>query len=697
MLVKKSLLVLLPLLVAANFIYTQTLGDQPKTDLVPTSDQSKVSVVIGQILSQYHYQKTAVDDSLSSELLDNYLKNLDYGRMYFLASDVKGFEKYRYQLDNDLKDGNLAPAYEIYQVYKTRAAERNVYVTQLLAKEMDFTADEYFNVDREKAPWAKNTEEVNDIWRKRIKSEALNLKLNNKKWDEIAKVVGERYKNIDKAVSQSTSEDVFEAYMNSFAENIDPHTSYLSPARSANFKIDMARALEGIGASLREVNDYTTVMEVIAGGPAFKSEKIKKNDRIVAVAQGDDGKMVDVIGWRTDEVVKLIRGAKGTVVRLQILPSEADITASPRELRLVRDKIKLEESSAQGEIVPVTHNNKPYRLGIIKIPAFYGDYESRQKGDANYKSTTNDVKRIIKELQAQKMDALVLDLRNNGGGLLSEAVDLTGLFITEGPVVQVRNSNGSVDVLKDTDRSQLYTGPLAVLINRFSASASEIFAGAIQDYKRGVIVGEQSYGKGTVQSQVDLNRFIQGSDKLGQMNLTIAKFYRVTGSSTQLRGVTPDVELPSVFSAADFGESSQTHALPWDQITSSSFKAVNTVSEKLVAVLDKNYEKRLVSDADLKKLQQQITEAKKSRENTQISLQENKRRKERLESDKKSKLLADIDDEEDGEKPLKSVGSPTVTGTAATTAKPKKQFDLKNDDYLKETTRLVAEMLLASK
>lgn len=459
----------------------------------------------------------------------------------------------------------------------------------------------------------------------------------------------------------------------------------------------MARALEGIGASLRQVNDHTTVMEVIAGGPAFKSGKIKKNDRIVAVAQGDDGKMVDVVGWRTDEVVKLIRGAKGTVVRLQILASEADITATPAELRLVRDKIKLEESSAQGEIVPVMHNGKPYRLGIIKIPAFYGDYESRQKGDANYKSTTNDVKRIIKELQAQKMDALVLDLRNNGGGLLTEAVDLTGLFISEGPVVQVRNSNGSVDVLRDTDRAQQYAGPLAVLINRFSASASEIFAGAIQDYKRGVILGEQSYGKGTVQSQVDLNRFLQGTDKLGQMNLTIAKFYRVTGSSTQLKGVTPDVELPSMFSAADFGESSQAHALPWDQIASSNFKAVNTVSEKLVAVLDKNYEKRLVSDADLKKLQQQVDEVKKMRENTQVSLQEDKRRKERLEADKKNKLLADIDAEED--ETATNTAAPAASGgtSAAIGTKPKKQFDLEKDYHLKETTRLVAEMLLASK
>jgi carboxyl-terminal processing protease len=693
MIVKKSLLVLLPLLVGANFIYTQTFDNQPKTDLTPTGDQSKVSVMIAQILSQYHYQKTNIDDSVSSQLLDNYLKNLDYNRMYFLASDVQGFEKYRYQLDNDLKEGNLKAAYEIYQIYKNRATERDAYVAKLLEKEMDFTVDEYYDTDREKAAWAKTNDELNELWRKNIKEQALRLKLTNKKWDEISKVVGERYKNIDKIISQTTSEDVFEAYMNAFAENIDPHTSYLSPARSANFKIDMTRSLEGIGATLRELNDYTTVSEVIPGGPAFKSKQIQKGDRIVAVAQGDDGKPVDVIGWRVDEVVKLIRGAKGTIVRLQILPSGADVASPTRELRLVRDKIKLEEQSAKGEIVPITHNGKPFRLGVIQIPAFYANYEDRQKGETNYKSTTNDVKRIIGELQAQKMDALVLDLRNNGGGLLSEAVDLTGLFIQDGPVVQVRNSNGSIDVLKDNDKSQTYAGPLAVLINRFSASASEIFAGAIQDYKRGVIVGEQSYGKGTVQSQVDLNRLMQGSDKLGQVNLTIAKFYRITGNSTQLKGVTPDVQLPSVFSAAEFGESSQAHALPWDQIPASNFKPVNTISDKLVSVLEKNYEKRLQTDADLKELQNQISEAKKARSNTRISLQEAKRRKEREEEEKKNKLLAAAEEDVQDTPPTGGSTEPTT----AVPQKPQKLYNLSKDDYLKETTRLVADLLLTAK
>ncbi|MCU0353166.1 MAG: carboxy terminal-processing peptidase [Cytophagales bacterium] len=683
MIVKKSLLVVLPLLLGANLLYNRNFDDQPKTDLTPTADQIKVSTVVAQLMSQYHYQKITLDDSLSSHLLDEYLKRLDYNRMYFLASDVQGFEKYRYQLDNDLKKGELAPAYEIYQVYKKRAAERNAHVAKLLEKEMDFSADEYYETDREKAPWAKTTAELDDLWRKSVKEQALRLKLaKDRKWDEIAKVVGERYKNMDKIIGQTTSEDVFEAYMNAFSENVDPHTTYLSPARTANFKIDMSRSLEGIGAQLREINDYTTIQEVMPGGPAFKSKQVKKGDRIVAVAQGDDGKMVDVVGWRVDEVVKLIRGAKGTVVRLQILSAEMDVTASPRELRLVRDKIKLEEQLAKGEIVPIMHNGKPFRLGVIQIPAFYANYEDRQKGDANYNSTTNDVKRIIGELQSQKMDALVLDLRNNGGGLLTEAVDLTGLFIPEGPVVQVRNSDGSIEVLKDNDPSQTYNGSLAVLINRFSASASEIFAGAIQDYKRGVVVGEQSYGKGTVQRQVDLNRIVQGTERLGQVNLTTAKFYRVTGNSTQLRGVTPDVQFPSIYSAAEFGESSQPNALPWDQIPTAAFKPMNSVSAKLVEVLEKNYEKRLLTDADLKKLQQQINEVNRMRDNKRVSLQESKRRKEREEEEKRSKLLASADD------------AVEETTEAAPDQEPKKKiFNLQKDDYLKETSRLIAELL----
>ncbi len=683
MFMKKLLLLLLPILVGANLLLNRAdhENDNKKVnlgDIAPDSNHSKVGMLVTQIFSQYHYKKTALTDSLSSHILDQYIKDLDFNRLYFVASDIEKFEKYRYELDDDLKDGKLDAAYDIFNIYKQRVNERNAYVAQLLQKEFDYTTDEYYESNREKASWSKTDKELNDIWRKQIKSQALSLKLSGKKWDETTKLLGDRYKNIDKFITQSTSEDVFQTYMNAFAENIDPHTSYLSPNNSASFKIEMSKTLEGIGATLQTENDYTKVNDIVPGGPAHKSGLIKKGDKIAGVAQGEDGKFVDVIGWRIDEVVKLIRGPKGTTVRLQIIPAEAGPEHIAHEIKIVRDKIKLEDQVAKKEIVPVTQNGKTYKLGVITIPNFYMDFDERQKGVKNYTSTTNDVRRLIGELKAQNINGLVIDLRNNGGGLLTEAVDLTGLFIADGPVVQVRNTNGSVDVLKDSDSQQVYDGPLAVMVNRFSASASEIFAGAIQDYKRGLIIGEQTYGKGTVQSQLDLNRFIPDQEeKLGQVNLTIAKFYRVTGSSTQHKGVTPDIELPALYSAAEFGESSQPNALPWDQIKSSNFKPYQNITESLVAKLESNYEKRMKTDTELKNFAQTVDEAKKARENTKVSLQESKRRKEREEAEKRLKLDAFESEESSSE------------------AAPKEKTPAKKDVYLKETTRVVADMLVA--
>jgi carboxyl-terminal processing protease len=684
MIMKKFLLLLLPLLVGANFLFfrMQTSDERKVKDgeLAPTDDQVKVGLLVTQIFSQYHYKKTRLDDSLSANIMEQYLKNLDYNKMYFLASDIEKFNKHRFQLDDNLKDGEFAVPYEIFNVYRTRVKERDAYVKQLLEKEFDYTVDEYYDSEREKAPWAKSAAELNEVWRKYVKNQALSLKLAGKSWTEASKTLGDRYQNIDKSIAKSTSEDVFQAYMNSFAENIDPHTNYLSPASSANFKIEMSRTLEGIGATLKSENELTTVAEIIIGGPAFKSKLIKKGDKISAVAQGDDGKFVDVVGWRIDEVVKLIRGPKGTVVRLQIIPLEAGAEAAvTREIRIVRDKIKLEDQLAKGSVVPVTQNGKTQRLGVITIPSFYANFEDRQKGEKDYTSTTNDVRRIIGDLTKQGIDGLVLDLRSNGGGLLTEAVDLTGLFINEGPVVQVRNSNGSIEVLKDTDRDQVYSGPLAVMINRFSASASEIFAGAIQDYKRGIVIGEQTYGKGTVQSQVDLNRFLPGqADKLGQVNLTIAKFYRVTGSSTQHKGVTPDIQLPSMFSAAEFGESSQPNALPWDQIKSTTFKPLGTVMPDAIAKLDKRYQQDLKTDSDLQEVVKEIAAVQKSRSNTRVSLHESKRKKEREEAAQKiASLSEEAETLEEGTPPT---GQPT-------------KEKVKKDPYLKETTRLMAEYL----
>lgn len=689
---KKVLIILYCVLLAGVLPAQQIAKNTPGKpaaggDLRPSQQQAKVQQLITQILTQGHYRKLALDDSLSSAIFDRYLQSLDNNKVIFLASDIAQFEKYRTAIDDDLKQGELTPAYTIFNTFKNRFDERMNYVSALLDKPFDFTVDETYNTDREKAPWPKSTAESDELWRKMIKSQALSLKLSGKKPEEISKTLKERYQNQQKALTRFTSEDVFSEYINAFSGAVDPHTNYFSPAASDNFKIDMSLSLEGIGASLRTENDYTKVAEIIAGGPAFKSKLLRKDDRIVAVAQGTDGKMVDVVGWRIDEVVKLIRGPKGTTVRLQILPAGSDEAALPREITLVRDKIKLEEAAAKKEIVPITQDGKTMRMGVITIPTFYMDYEEAQKGNKNFNSTSRDVRRMIKELNTEKIDGLIIDLRNNGGGSLSEAIELSGLFIPDGPVVQVRDASGKIDVMKDPDPSQVYTGPLAVLINRFSASASEIFAGAIQDYKRGVVIGEQTYGKGTVQNMVGLDRFMRNEgEKLGDLKLTIAKFYRVTGSSTQHKGVSPDIALPSRFSAEEFGESSQPSALPWDQIKSTGFKPTNNVSPALITKLEANVEKRMKADPEWKQYQSAIEELKKAQKKTEISLQEAKRKKERDELEQKRSVANKIESSD-----------PEVPEEESSEQKPADSKDSKAKDlYLNEGAKILADMLVVN-
>jgi carboxyl-terminal processing protease len=646
--------------------------------VMPTQKQEKVDQLVTEILTKYHYRKLSLNDSLSSAIFDRYLKTLDGNRVYFLASEVANFEKYRNQLDECLKEGELMPAYEMFNVFKSHFKERNDYANQLINTGFDFTVDESYSPDREKAAWFKNPQEMNEEWRKMIKNQALSLKLSGKSWDETVKVLRDRYKVQDKSIAQYNSEDVFQLFMNAFAEAVDPHSSYFSPATAANFKIDMSNSLEGIGASLRTENDYTKVAEIIAGGPAFKSKLLFKDDKITAVAQGESGPMVDVVGWRIDEVVKLIRGPKGTTVRLQILPASEGDNAPPKEIKLVREKVKLQDQAAKKEVVPVTQNGKTYKLGVITIPSFYLDFEAAQRKEKDYPSTTRDVRRLIQDLSAENVNGIVLDLRNNGGGSLSEAIELTGLFIPNGPVVQVRDMSGSVEVGKDPDPAEVYSGPLAVMTNRFSASASEIFAGAIQDYKRGIIIGEQTYGKGTVQNLIDLNRFIPDeSDKLGQLKLTTAKFYRVTGSSTQHRGVTPDIELPSAYSAEDFGESSEPSAMPWDQIAATKFTPTRNISDKLVASLESRYQQRLKSDTELKNYVEDVKELKEARARTTVSLQEAKRKKERDEAEKKRTSRNKLNGK---------VGGPENAKSAGNDAKSK-------DVFLDETKRIMADLL----
>ena len=609
------------------------------TDLKPKPVYGKEAKVVSFILDNNHYRKISLNDSLSSVILKEYLEALDNNKTYFTAADIAGFEKYRYQIDDLTKAENVDPAYEIYNVFKKRFDERMDYVlTKLVNENFDYTRDEYYETDRSKEPRAANTAEINDIWRKVIKHQALSLKLAGKKPEDIRKTLKERYERLVKTYTRDVNaEDIFSMYMNCITESYDPHTNYFSPAAAERFKQSISLSLEGIGARLQTENDYTKVVEILPGGPAEKSRLIKVNDRIVSVGQGEKGEMVDVIGWRIDDVVKLIKGPKGTRVRLGILPAETGVGGTVKEYLLTRDKIKLEDQQAKKQMINYQKAGKEMHLGVITLPSFYMDFEAYQKGDPNYNSTTRDVQRLIKELQREGMDGLVLDLRNNGGGSLAEAIDLTGIFIKNGPVVQVKNSANKIEVGADDDPSIVYNGPLVVLTNRFSASASEIFAGAIQDYNRGVVVGESTYGKGTVQTVIDLGKFINDpGSEVGQLKLTFQKFYRVTGSSTQHKGVMPDIKLPTALDPEQFGESSRASALPWDEIRGTLYQKTPVVNTRVIADLNKSYNNRLKTDPNLTRFVDSTAVAKRSMKDTRVSLNESIRKKELDEAQKRA-------------------------------------------------------------
>jgi carboxyl-terminal processing protease len=611
--------------------------------LKPKPVYGKEAKVVSYILDNNHYRKIQLNDSLSSAILDSYLKALDNNKSYFLASDVQSFEKYRFAIDDLTRKEDVTAAYEIYNVFAMRTRERMDYVlTKLIGSNFDYTADEYYETEREKEPWARTQAELDEVWRKIIKSQALSLRLANKSDAEIRETLQKRYERFSKSLTQFNSEDVFGLYMNSITESYDPHTNYLSPKASELFKQSMSLSLEGIGAQLQTDNDFTKIIRILPGGPAEKSDLLHVNDLITGVAQGATGEMVDVIGWRIDDVVKLIKGPKGTTVRLQFLPAESGVNGPSKEISLVRDKIKLEDQSAKKQVINYETNGKSLKLGVISLPSFYMDFEAYQKGDPDYRSTTRDVKRLIQELQKEGVDGVVMDLRNNGGGSLAEAIDLTGLFIKNGPVVQVKSSNNQIQVFEDDDQKFLYTGPLVVLTNRFSASASEIFAGAIQDYQRGVIAGESTFGKGTVQTVLDLHRFINEKEPVGELKLTFQKFYRVAGSSTQHKGVIPDVKLPSALSGDQFGESSNPSALPWDVIKGTNYQKVTDVNGKVIADLNKSYQDRVKFDPSLKKYIVETEDMKANLAQTRVSLNEARRRQE-IEEQKKKDASAKLD------------------------------------------------------
>jgi carboxyl-terminal processing protease len=548
----------------------------PVSDLYPDARQAKTTVVINKVLERYHYRKMTLDDKFAAQILKNYLAALDPNRSFFLQRDVSRFEGSVRRLDDDLKEGKLDIAYDIFRVYRKQVDDRVRFALALLDKGFDFSEREDYQFDRSKAPWAKNEGELNEIWRKRVKNDFLTLRLADKDDAKIREQLRKRYEGLALRVDQFASDDIFQTFANAYTEALEPHTSYMSPSTSENFDISMRLSLEGIGAVLRSDNEYTTVQRTIPGGPARESGLVHADDRIIGVAQGLDGAMEDVVGWRLQDVVDKIRGPKGSVVRLQLLKPSTGSDSRPREVSLVRNEIKLEDQAAKSYVIEPAKTGMT-RIGVIEVPAFYRDFRAESDGDKDFRSTTRDVLGLIDDLKRKGVDGIVVDLRGNGGGSLAEATSLTGLFIDTGPVVQVKDAFGKVEVEEDPDPGVAYSGPLAVLVDRDSASASEIFAGAIQDYGRGLILGEPTFGKGTVQTLVDLNRYVPGDEHdLGRLRLTMAEFFRISGGSTQLKGVVPDIPFPVAGDIAKHGERALDNALPWGTIRPARYKTLGS-------------------------------------------------------------------------------------------------------------------------
>ncbi len=651
--------------------------------LEPKPEHHFASRLATRFISGYHYHRRNLDEELSGRIFDQYLRLLDPNRVYFTADDVADLERYRDYLSDALKTADLDPAFDMFERYQRRVAGRIEYALSLLEHGFDFTVDEEYRFDRTEAPWARDRDELDEIWRQRVKNDWLRLRLAEQEDEDIAETLGDRYANLGRRIAEFNSQDVFQFFMNAYTRSIEPHSAYMSPRSVDNFEISMRLSLDGIGAMLQRETEYTTVMEIVPGGPADLDGRLQPGDRIVGVAQ-DDEDMVDVVGWRLDDVVQLIRGERETVVRLEVLPADSALTGASTVIDIVRNEVRLEEQAAQRDLIEVPEGDRVRRIGIISVPVFYVDFQGRARNEPNYRSSTRDVRRLINELTAEGIDGLVIDLRGNGGGALVEATTMTGLFIDEGPVVQVRDSRGRVSLEEDREPGMAWDGPLAVLVDRRSASASEIFAGAIQDYGRGVVLGEPTFGKGTVQNLIDLDDLSRTENaRLGQIKLTMAQFYRVAGGSTQSKGVVPDIALPTAGDAADFGESALDFALPWGQIDPADFRPMADLS----GLIEKAYERhreRLDSDEELQSLLEEIADWEQSRDRASVSLNEEVRRAEMEENEqRRSQRFARA------RSPHAAVNGPDRDEDAQDEADQESRPDL----YLLESARILADLI----
>ncbi|MFC0168368.1 carboxy terminal-processing peptidase [Pseudoduganella danionis] len=708
----KKQMLLVAMLAALSVQVGAAVPEKAAADTVikPQPGQTQAALWASRVLGKLHYKPMPLDDAMSEKIFDRYFKSLDSEKLFFSQADIDQYTIVRTRLDDAILGENLSVPFAIYNLYQQRFTERISYARELLKTKFDFATDESYQYDREKADWVKSDAELKDLWRKRVKNDWLRLKLAGKDDKSIRDTLDKRYENYISRSRKLTNEDVFQIFMNAYAMSIEPHTNYLGPRASENFDIAMRLSLEGIGCVLQTREEYTVVREVVPGSPAGLSGKIKVGDRIFGVAKDDKSPMTEVLGWRIDDVVALIRGPKDSTVRLDILPADAGVDGKHTTVTLVRKKISMEEQSAKKSIYEVKDGAVKRRVGVISLPTFYLDFEARRRNDPDYKSATRDVARLLVELKKEKVDNVLIDLRNNGGGSLSEAVELTGLFIDKGPVVQQRSADNKVEVESDTNAGMAWDGPMGVLINRGSASASEIFAAAIQDYGRGVIIGEPSFGKGTVQTIFPLDRFAP-NDKVhyGELKLTVAQFFRINGGTTQLRGVTPDIKLPTMGDSDTFGESSYDNALPWVAIKPAVYIPVGDLKEML-PILDKKHEARVAKDKDFQYLSEDIALVKKQRKDNLISLNEVARRKERETQDARAKLrearlLSPVPGADDpilipDAKELAKQAAAAKAGNGKTAAAPKVaavKGALRTDDGLQGDERTLAAELDAEK
>lgn len=616
--------------------------------------------------SRYHYKKIELNDELSAKMWDRFVRNVDYNKSVFLQSDIDKFAAHKATFDDAMKAADLSFAFDFYEESIRRRIARLEDAIRMLDEKMDFTIKDDFYYDREDIDWAKTSAELDEFWRQKVKYDALNLKLAGKELPKIKETLTKRYTNTMRRLSQSQNEDAFQLIMNSYARSIEAHTSYLSPRRADRFRMEMNLELEGIGAVLQPVDEFTVIRSLVPGGPADKTEQLKPEDKIVGVAQGDDD-YVDIVGWRLDEVVELIKGKKGTEVRLQVVRGE-NTAANSKEVKIIRDKVRLEDRAADSSVFESQIGELGAKVGVITIPSFYNNL-------------SNDVKGEIKKLKDQNVDGIVVDLRGNGGGSLTEASLLTGLFIDKGPVVQIRNGVGNVDVRGDYDGIVHYDGPLTVLVDRYSASASEIFSAALQDYGRALVVGEQTFGKGTVQEHRGLmRRFDLFENKLGSVQFTVAKFYRINGGSTQNKGVIPDITFPSAIDPAEWGESQEENALPWDNIRPAKYMTSREISNQ-VEMLTKRHVSRIQNEPEFQYLQQDIVEYKERKDKKFVSLNEAERLAEK--ELQKKQDLARLNERlvRLGFEPVKSLDDET----------PEALDEL--DPFLEETARIVADLI----